>query len=61
MPEKLTLSIDETAKQLSVSRRMVYLLINRGALPSIRVGRRRLVTRAALDEYLDSLSDGAAS
>lgn len=46
------LSVPETARFLGISRRLVYDGIARGDLPSIRVGRRVLVPRPALDAML---------
>ena len=51
---KLTLSVAETAKLLGVSRNGAYEAIARGDVPSIRLGRRLLVPRAALLQMLDA-------
>jgi excisionase family DNA binding protein len=52
-PAILTLSVSETAKLLGVSRNGAYEAIAKGELPSIRVGRRLLVPRVALERMLD--------
>ena len=52
--ETLTLTIDETAKLLRISRNTAYTLANEGKLPIIRLGRRLLVPRKGLDELLAS-------
>ena len=45
-------TVEETAKYLSISRTFAYEAVRRGELPSIRVGRRLLVPRIALDKML---------
>lgn len=50
--EKLTLSVDETAKILGVGRNSAYEAIARGEIPVIRVGKRLLVPKAALEKLL---------
>ncbi len=50
--EKLTLTVDETAKCLGVGRNSVYEAIARGEIPFIRVGKRLLVPKAALETLL---------
>lgn len=44
----LTLTIEEAAKLLGVSRGLAYEAARRGELPTIRLGRRLLVPRARL-------------
>ncbi len=49
MPEgKLTLTIEETAKLLSLSRGSAYQAARTGEIPTIRIGRRLVVPRAKL-------------
>lgn len=50
--EKTTLSITECAKNLGISRNLAYELARTGRLPVLRLGRRLLVPRAALDRML---------
>lgn len=45
-------TIDEAAILLTLSRRTVADLIATGRLKSKRIGRRRIITRAALEEFL---------
>ena len=47
--------IAEVAKHLSISKRQVYRLIARNELPSILIGRRRLVRHKAILNWLDKL------
>lgn len=50
--EKLTLTVDETAKCLGIGRNSAYEAIARGEIPVIKVGKRLLVPKAALDFLL---------
>lgn len=49
----LTLSVSEAAELLSVSRDLVYELVAQGELPALRLGRRILLPRRALEELVD--------
>lgn len=51
--KRLTLSIDQTAEILGISRGLVYGLVARGELPSIRCGRRILVLKRAIDNLVN--------
>lgn len=51
-------SLDRAADALSVTRRHIYNLINRGELRSVKVGRRRFITDEELDRYVTTLSEG---
>jgi excisionase family DNA binding protein len=48
-------SITETARRLAVSGRHIHRLVKSGELPSILIGRRRLVRRETLDRWLKGL------
>jgi excisionase family DNA binding protein len=48
----LLLSVPEAAAVLGISKRYAQLLIAGGALPTIRLGRRRLVHRADLEAFI---------
>lgn len=52
--EKKILSVTEAAKILGVSRNLAYEGVMRGQIPSIRIGRRILVPRVALDKLLQN-------
>ena len=56
--ERLTLTVDEAAKVLGIGRTSAYEGVRAGQIPSIRVGRRRLVPRAALLKLLEGRSIG---
>jgi len=50
--EKLTLTVEETAKILGVGRNSAYEAIARGEIPVVKVGKRLLVPKAALETLL---------
>ena len=52
-PERLAVTVEEAAALLGISRNLAYELVAREELPSIRLGRRVLVPRQALDRLLD--------
>ena len=43
MNEKLTLSVDELAQELGISKPLAYNLIKRNDFPSLRISERRIV------------------
>ena len=51
--DKLTFSVDETAKILGVGRNSAYEAIARGEIPVVKVGKRLLVPKAALERLLN--------
>jgi len=51
--KKLTFTVDETAKMLGIGRNSAYEAIARGEIPIIKVGKRLLVPKAALEKLLD--------
>jgi len=53
--EKVTLRVTEVAKILGISRGSAYEAIQRGEIPHIRIGRRVLVPKKALDKFLDGV------
>jgi excisionase family DNA binding protein len=50
---KLTLTIDEAARLLGISRPLAYKMVRLHQLPSIRLGKRLLIPRKALEEMLE--------
>jgi excisionase family DNA binding protein len=50
--DRLTLTIEEAAIMLGVSRNAAYAAAKTGELPIIRIGKRKLVPRAALEKKL---------
>jgi excisionase family DNA binding protein len=51
--ERSTLTIEEAGEILGLSRASAYQAANKGFLPVIRLGRRLLVPRCALERLLD--------
>ncbi|AER47702.1 helix-turn-helix domain-containing protein [Mycobacterium phage Dori] len=58
--DKLLLTIPETAELLRVHVATVYRLFDRGELRWVKVGSRRLVTRAEVDRFIAAHEEGAA-
>lgn len=52
MDEKLTYTVEEAAEALGISRPTAYEAIQTGDIPHIRIGRRILIPRAALEKML---------
>jgi excisionase family DNA binding protein len=57
--QRLTMSVEEAGRLLGISRGLAYVLVNRGDIPSIRLGRRIVVPRKALDRLLDLPHDAS--
>ncbi len=54
-PEPLFLSVAEAARTLGVSDDMVYELLQRGELPGLSIGRRRVIPRRAVELIVEQL------
>ncbi len=52
--DSLTLTVEEAGEQLGISRALAYEAVRRGEIPSIKIGRRILIPKAALHRLLDS-------
>jgi excisionase family DNA binding protein len=52
LPERQTLSVEEAAEALGIGRTLAYEAVRRGEIPTIRIGKRLLVPRGALDQLL---------
>jgi len=53
LPEgKLLLSVRDCVPILGVSRNLIYAACHRGELPTLRIGRRLLIPRRALEKLL---------
>lgn len=50
--DRLTLSIEEAAI-LGISRALAYELVRRGELPRLRLGRRVVIPRKALEMFIE--------
>jgi excisionase family DNA binding protein len=58
MPD--TYTVEEAAKKLGIGRNSCYEAARTGQLPSIRIGKRILVPRAALERLLSGAPEKAA-
>lgn len=54
----LLLSVIQAAKLLGISRNLCYEQINEGTIPHVRLGRRVLVSRVALEQWIARESVG---
>lgn len=52
--ERLTLTVDEAARLLGISRAFAYELVARNELPSLRLGRRVVIPRKALERLVEA-------
>lgn len=59
-PSRLTWTVEEAAVALGVSRAFAYDAVRRGEIPAIKIGRRILVPRSALDRLLQGPQAGSA-
>lgn len=59
--DRLTLTVEEAARLLGISRALGYELVAEGEVPSIRLGRRIVVPRRALDTLLDTTTTEASA
>jgi len=50
--KRLTLSVEETARLLGIGRNLCYDRVKTGEIPVIKIGRRLLVPRSALEKLL---------
>jgi len=50
--DRLVLTVDEVAYLLNISRGLAYELVARGELPAIKLGRRIVIPRVAMEELL---------
>jgi excisionase family DNA binding protein len=50
--ERLAYSVDEVAQLTGLSRDLLYDQMRRGNLPYVKIGRRRLITRQHLQQFL---------
>jgi excisionase family DNA binding protein len=52
--QRLTLTVEEAASALGISRSFAYEAISKGEIPCIRIGKRILVPKIALEKMLES-------
>jgi len=53
--DRLTLTVKETQMILGLSRSLVYQAIETGEIPSVRIGKRILIPKAALYRLLEAI------
>lgn len=53
---KMTLTVKELAEELNISRNTAYQLADQKDFPSFRIGRRLLINRAMLQDWLNQNS-----
>lgn len=56
--ERVTLTVDEARRMLGISRGSAYEAVRTGSIPSVRIGKRILIPRAALTRLLDKAGEG---
>lgn len=56
---RLTLTVEEAAAALGISRAFAYEAVHRGEIPHVRIGRRILVPKAALEQLVDPSREDA--
>ena len=59
--QRLTMSVEEAGEALGVSRGLAYELVARGELPALRLGRRWVIPRRALEQMLERAADDGAA
>ena len=52
--QRLTMTVEEAAEVLGISRATAYDAVSRGEIPCIRIGRRILIPKVALERLLES-------
>ena len=50
--ERLAYPVNEAARLIGLSRDLIYDQMRRGNLPYVNIGRRRLITRQHLEQFL---------
>lgn len=55
--EKLVLNVQEVAEALSISRSYAYELMRNGTIPTVQLGRKRIVSKEKLNEWINEKSE----
>lgn len=58
--DRLTYTVEEAATVIGISRSLAYEAVARGEIPHLRVGRRVLIPRGWLEEWIGGASAGGA-
>ena len=53
-PRRMTMTVDEVSQELNVSKQKVYSMIHQGELPARRVGKRYVISRSALEMWIEN-------
>lgn len=53
-PDTLCITVDEMGELLRLSRPTAYSLVHRDGFPVIRIGRRLLIVKSALEKWLEN-------
>ena len=56
--DRMTMTVEEAAKRLGIGRNSAYDAVQRGEIPSLRIGKRLLVPVAALERMLAKFRRG---
>jgi len=59
--ERQTMTVEEAAQVLGIGRSSAYEAVRRGELPVIRIGRRYVVPRAALERLLSEPQESVSA
>jgi excisionase family DNA binding protein len=51
----LLLTPEQAAAELQIARRRIFEMIADGTLPSVKIGKSRRISRAALEDYIRTL------
>lgn len=57
--ERLVWSVEEAGRLLGISRAHAYELVARGEIPHLRLGRRLVVPKRALEAMLSAIADAS--
>ena len=60
MKERRTLTVEEAAQALGISRALAYDLVRRGEIASLRLGRRIVIPERVIDALLDAATSESA-
>jgi excisionase family DNA binding protein len=58
--ERLTVTVEEAAAMIGISRALAYELVRRGVLPHLRLARRIVISRRAVERMIDGSTDRPA-
>ena len=58
--ERETVTVEEVSRALSIGRNTAYEAVKSGEIPSIKIGKRRIISKAALMRLLDGTLNPSA-